>query len=427
MKPIAWLAAVFALLAGIAAKPSSGDATLIIGGGTEGYLAPCGCVKPMTGGITRRATAVRQLKASRSDAVYLEMGPFAGAQTRQHEIKAETVAQILNQLQPSGIALGREDAELGPGMIASLQRLSGEKLFSSQIPSSGSESWPKFLIAGPFYVGALDVQAEKASLPLGVQAANLDQTANELIQEAGELGLVPIVLLQGDLDDARTVAKAHPELRMIAYRHEGNPPSSLAYEGETALVTPGDKGKHVLAVTFRGGKPTGLRVVTLGPENADDPDAARLFTQYKGRVRDEKLLEMLPRVDTPGFAGSKACQPCHAEAWDAWIDSDHAHALKTLEDQGHDRDPDCVSCHVVGLDSVKGFQTRQATPDLADVGCESCHGPGGDHSVKPMETKMPKIDRKSCQPCHTSDHSPTFDFDSYWPKIAHGPGGKTGG
>lgn len=425
MRPLGWVAAVCALVAGLVTRPEPGDATLIIGGGTEGYLAPCGCVKPMTGGIKRRATAVKQLRDSRPGSVYLEMGPFAGAQTRQHEIKAETVAQILSNLKPSAIALGREDAALGVGMVGSLQRLSGDRIFSSQVQSSESVSWPRFVASGPFYVGAFDDRADTAALSLGTTASRLAQSVEALITEAESLDLLPVALYQGDRDRAVALAKAHPRLKLIAYRHKGSPPHELEFVGETALATPGEKGKYVLAITFKGKKPVALRAVDLGPEHRDDPDAARLFSQYQGRVRDEKLLELLPRVETPGYIGSAACRPCHAEAWDVWADTEHAHALKTLEAEGHDRDPDCVSCHVVGLDSVKGFRSRSETPALADVGCESCHGPGAPHAANPTETKMGEIGEKSCVGCHNPDNSPTFDFKTYWPKVAHG--GKTGG
>jgi hypothetical protein len=429
VRPLGWVAAVFALVAGLVTKPSGGggDATLIIGGGTEGYLAPCGCVSPMTGGIKRRATAVKQLRDSRPGAVYLEMGPFAGAQTRQHEIKAETVAEIFNTLKPSAIALGHEDAALGLGVVGSLQRLSGDRIFSSQIPSSDAIGWPQFVAAGPFDAGAFDPKADEVAPPLGVTGRDLDQTVEALIADAEAADLLPVALFQGDLEQARALAKAHPRLKLIVYRHHGTPPPDFEFVGETALVTPGEKGKYILSVTFKSGRPTSLRLIALGPENRDDPDAARLFAHYQDRVRDDKLLEMLPRVETPGFAGSAACQPCHAEAWDVWKGSQHAHALKTLESQGHERDPDCVPCHVVALDSAKGFRSRIETPDLADVGCESCHGPGADHVAKPMHAKMPKIDEKACVSCHNPENSPAFDFKTYWPKVAHGSGGKTGG
>jgi len=94
--------------------------------------------------------------------------------------------------------------------------------------------------------------------------------------------------------------------------------------------------------------------------------------------------------------------------------------LATLEAEMQDRDPECISCHVVGVDKIEGFRDRKSTSDLADVGCESCHGPGQAHSLAPMQNAMPKIDEKSCNSCHVPAHSPGFDYSTYWPPIAHG-------
>ena len=32
---------------------------------------------------------------------------------------------------------------------------------------------------------------------------------------------------------------------------------------------------------------------------------------------------------------------------------------------------------------------------------------------------MPKVGKESCMTCHVPDHSPTFDYESYWEKIKH--------
>ncbi|HSI73617.1 MAG TPA: multiheme c-type cytochrome, partial [Fimbriimonas sp.] len=98
--------------------------------------------------------------------------------------------------------------------------------------------------------------------------------------------------------------------------------------------------------------------------------------------------------------------------------SAHAHALLTLEKEGHPRDPDCVSCHVVGLQFSTGFKSRQKTPQLANIGCESCHGAGAKHAAKPS-LKLRKLTEQACLPCHTTENSPHFDFKTYWKKIRH--------
>jgi hypothetical protein len=246
-----------------------------------------------------------------------------------------------------------------------------------------------------------------------------DDAVARLIEEAEEASLVPILMLEGTESQAAELATRFPKLRLIQYQSTGEPDLQPRQVGNTWLVSPGEKGKSLIRLSFRGGKFSNYSVIKLGPDFEDDPHVARLYSTYQQRVDEEGLLERLPRYRTEAYAGVKTCGSCHSEALATWKDTGHGKALKTLEDDGHARDPDCVGCHVTGLDSAQGFRSRHETPDLADVGCESCHGPGLAHAIDPFKVKMPKVGAQSCVPCHTSETSPGFSFEEYWPRIAH--------
>ena len=95
------------------------------------------------------------------------------------------------------------------------------------------------------------------------------------------------------------------------------------------------------------------------------------------------------------FAGNAACASCHTRATQVWKHSLHAKALETLQKRAHDRDPDCLPCHVVGLSSRNGYRSPKLTPQLAFVGCESCHGSGADHAKDPF-VRLGKVGEKAC-------------------------------
>jgi peroxiredoxin/nitrate/TMAO reductase-like tetraheme cytochrome c subunit len=124
------------------------------------------------------------------------------------------------------------------------------------------------------------------------------------------------------------------------------------------------------------------------------------------------------------YTGSEACRSCHEKEFATWSHQPHAAAVAKLEDPAETSNPECLRCHTTAFGKPGGFPTdgRPAQlPDLAVVGCESCHGPGGEHV--PEET--PKIGNivalgdkcdscvilQICGSCHDEDNDPGFEFE----------------
>jgi hypothetical protein len=414
-------AALFGL-AGVGAAalspPSPEPHVLLLSGDTDGYLSPCGCTKPMSGGILRRATAVKTLAAEGRTTI-LENGGLIGGRGRQDVLKAETLAQALRSMGVTAVHVGEAEAALGQGMVMALGNLMEGRLMSGSLRPSETNRLARTLAHGPFLIGAASADPDAVARPLLERPMPMDESIRHLLDEARDAELVPILMLRGNLAQARAAALRWPDLRLIQYRSGGSPPAEPERVGRTLLVTPGERGIHVLRLLYHSDRFEGYLPVRLGPEHRDDPDAQRLYSMYQHRVRDEKLLEQLPRNATAAFAGSKTCGSCHVDAKKVWSETTHAGALATLERDGHDRDPDCVGCHVVALDSTQGFRSRGETPDLADVGCESCHGPGLAHAMDPTNIRTMRDATRSCVSCHTPTTSPGFDFPSFWQRIQH--------
>jgi peroxiredoxin len=138
----------------------------------------------------------------------------------------------------------------------------------------------------------------------------------------------------------------------------------------------------------------------------------------RGAVRSNLLPSAASHV------GSDACQSCHPAEHARWLDGPHADAFATLVEAGHQEDAACIACHTTGFGRKGGFPSggRAADhPDLARVGCESCHGPGGDH-VAPDAPKRGTIlslgDKcdscvilQICGSCHDEANDPGFEFE----------------
>lgn len=132
--------------------------------------------------------------------------------------------------------------------------------------------------------------------------------------------------------------------------------------------------------------------------------------------------ELLPT--TAAYVGSNACQSCHAKEYETWSASPHAHAVSTLEKAAKQSDTACLGCHTTAFGKPGGFPAAAkvaSSPDLARVGCESCHGPGGDHvgeSARRVGTILSLGDKcdscvilKVCGTCHDQKNDPGFEFE----------------
>lgn len=149
------------------------------------------------------------------------------------------------------------------------------------------------------------------------------------------------------------------------------------------------------------------------------------------------------------YVGASKCKTCHkkpekGEQYKIWSESAHAKAYETLagekamaiaKEKGI-ADPqkadECLQCHVTGHGvAAELLGTKYAVTD--GVGCESCHGAGGDYYKKKTMTSISlgeverasvglmKPDEKTCTQCH-NDKSPSFkgfDFAEMSKKIAH--------
>jgi len=125
------------------------------------------------------------------------------------------------------------------------------------------------------------------------------------------------------------------------------------------------------------------------------------------------------------FAGTETCLTCHTSAAVAWKASGHAHAFDALVERGADADPSCIACHTVGFGAAGGYRREFAATKLTQVGCESCHGPGGRHVAERRAGGATTFEFRplgpgDCQKCHHGEFSRPFDFEKFWPNIRHG-------
>jgi predicted CXXCH cytochrome family protein len=119
------------------------------------------------------------------------------------------------------------------------------------------------------------------------------------------------------------------------------------------------------------------------------------------------------------FVGSRSCEGCHPAQHEQWAGTAHARAFDTLRKGGEEARPECQRCHTTGFEKEGGFP--RGGEGLAQVGCESCHGPGGEHVTDgaPKRGTILKLADKCdscvllqiCGACHDEANDPGFEFE----------------
>lgn len=134
---------------------------------------------------------------------------------------------------------------------------------------------------------------------------------------------------------------------------------------------------------------------------------------------------------SPTFVGTKRCRTCHLKEHASWSATRMSRAFELLKPgvagaakvksgldakKDYTRDAACLPCHTTGYGSPGGFVDPATTPDMAGVGCESCHGAGSLYTAEGKMTLKNKRYRKAdlvaagmvsvvgeaqCTPCHS--------------------------
>jgi len=438
---------------------------LVITGRQEGYIEPCGCagLDRMKGGMSRRHGLFRDLEKRGWPVVAIDVGGIARGFGHQAERKFHIMVDGMRKMGYDAIALGRTDLRLPAGeLVADAASLDGH---------------PSPFVATNVALFGFDAEltartriVERAGLKLGIAAvlgenyqkslSNPDvemippeEAIEAVLPQLKEQAQVLVLLAHADMDETLALAKRFPEFRLVVTAGgPPEPPSKPArVEGSGALlVEVGEKGMDAVVVGIFDDpeQPTRYQRVPLDSRFPGTAEMKALLVAYQEELKRAGWsglgLRSLPHPQSElngRFVGSKACKDCHEESYDIWKKTGHAKAYETLVELDPPRqfDPECISCHVIGWNPQKyypydgGYTSLEETPHLIDVGCESCHGPGGAHvaaesgSDEQLQIKLQEAmvitkeesRQRQCFTCHDGDNSPDFDFDTYWPDVEH--------
>lgn len=381
---------------------------------TEARFEPCGCVAGMFGGLNRRAHLLARFPRARLLA--LELGGWTGGPRPHQRLRTAWYIRGLAAAGIDAIGIGRSEIALGAEILAqhvAEAAHAGVPVVACNVALPGVRDLVEVEAGGERF-------AVTAVVPDDARGAQLtpgdphDALAGLLPRLAGRR-----LVVMADLDEAalQQLAAAVPGIALVVGGAVKNHSLEPLPAGAARVIHAGNHGK--VAAWWPWGA-AACTVELIRDALPEDPAQRALLGEYQRALGGAPLdIDRDAPATAGGWAGSAACTACHAAAAATHAGSRHHHALASVQRRGYGHDPDCLRCHVTGIDEPGGWRRLPGKEHLAEVGCESCHGPGAAHSADPT-TRMRPVSRATCIACHDAENSPAFEYESYWRRITHG-------
>ncbi|MDR2642401.1 MAG: hypothetical protein LBC74_06365 [Planctomycetaceae bacterium] len=440
---------------------------LVFTGFLDGYIEPCGCagLEQMKGGLSRRHTMFKELTKNNWEYVAIDAGNINKGFGLQEELKYNFVVdESMRLMKYRAIGIGNRELLFPTEVLL---------LYTVDVLNS-----PKYYTSANIAVLAFNPEVVKpyriikqAGLKIGVTsvlAASFGKTITngeiiyvEAVEKLREI--LPklndekcdkkILIIHGSNEEVIKITKIFQNDfdYIVGSNTPAEPPIRPNFVGKSMLIEVGEKGKFAVAVGLYDDQKTPFRYqsIPLDSRYKNSDDVLIRIKLYQTQLEKTGLsgLGIKPIDDSRTgicgkYSGTKQCIDCHEEAHKIWRKSKHANAWNALAKEANPPriyDPECIACHVVGWNRKEqvpyksGFSEQKTTPDLINVGCESCHGPcenhvkaeqGADIKLQENLRKAIKLSvnnnaKKICIECHDGDNSPHFEFNTYWKKIKH--------
>ncbi len=403
-------------------------ALVLFTGNTQAHLEPCGCFIGQSGGLPRRATAISGIKDKGFSPLLVDLGGFLPVEQEQmksglieqttqlDQRRVQTTFTAMEMMDYDVLVSAQPEANLSENSVE--QTLTDYRFQLLAAPSKASS-----LAQRPYLIKTVGSKrialVELSWLEIG-QAASIPKNLDSLLSEIQAQADIVIVSSHLQPEVNRSLAKKYPNISAIMSRDTGE----TERVGNVLLTYCYPHGKTLGALTLTdtaGQISSTVEQIALTEEVSDDPNVRKLLNDFYEQVASDPQLQfashplfasgVLEQDSNNSYIGSEACQECHRKEFDQWSHSSHATAFNTLRMVGREYYSKCVSCHVTGFGYSSGYEIGKADrAHLAEVGCETCHGPGKQHTYTPLATNIRgKVEASTCMECHAPEHSPGFE------------------
>lgn len=445
-------------------RTADGPVSLLYASQVYGQVRSCNCTKFRYGGYGRQATLMKQLSDQSANVVLVDCGDaLSGDTSTQGQFKRDLTARIMSKIGYNAWVAGATE-------IAADLHAVNEKCAELGVPVTCANVFDSSTgkRVCPSHISYKTPGGVRVAI-IGLFSKNL--VSNDVLRKTGVKVGDPADLLRKMAPgikksaDLIVVAAHMPLAEATAIAELGIGDVVICSHIERELHMP-DKDENVVEVPYTTiGNVIFLRSLTrsnwsvgkleikrakankwqassnsllyMDRDYDEHPEIVKLFDEHNESLRDHYIkqrdkmrAELDAKVRASGldpdeirernkrFAGHGACRECHSKAYEVWASSRHSRAIDTLKKTKQEYDTECIDCHTTGRHQMTGFVNMKETPELANVQCEACHGPGKEHIAKPAKG-FGATGEANCRGCHTDELDPEFDYELRWKKIAH--------
>jgi hypothetical protein len=416
---------------------------------TRGRLEPCGCFTGQYGGLTRIKTVLDA--EAKGDELRLDVGDSIGGREDFDILQHRYMLRAFEAMKFDALNVGHREAQLTVAQLREMKEKSPVPILSANLldKSSGKTIFDAYRIierAGTrvAVIGVLEPPGAHDSIGDGLQVDAMESTLARLLPEIKSKADLIVLLAFADETNLAKLAQQFFEIKMILGGKVSQPSQEIRRENRSLVyyVTNEARALGMLRLQLKRGEtmPAVMEseIRLLHDKLPQDQSFVKLAQSYRQEVRSVSLAvddpsnaaaDMVPGIRTAAtFVGTEQCITCHESAAKVWEGSGHAHAFATLMDREADADPKCIACHTVGFGTHSGYRREFKDKKLVNVGCESCHGPGSLHVSQQKGDSAVRFAYRTvgpgdCKQCHYGEFSRPFDWNKFWPSIAHGKEG----
>ncbi len=251
------------VLAPVVAQTSSPSLTIIFTANINAALDDCGCSDSTVGGLNRVKTVVDDLRQQYPGAILLDGGDMLASYS-QPELN-RTVLNLLPDFQYDGMAVG--DQELVEGWEFFKQAVAQLPLRLHNLTQASGAVLPDLqrtvTIRGMPVLFITSLRAFDFIEPGKLQMTPIEKVA--------QYPLPPVVVLHGDIAEARLLARAPQPPVVVLVGHDQQ--FGVFRERGTTIVAMGSEGEHVAVVQIFNVAERNVQVAFIPVDRQVIPDA----------------------------------------------------------------------------------------------------------------------------------------------------------